>query len=101
MRLAVLLRLVASTPLANVVQLALVPPAMSMDKTQGVPEASTVESFVEAKFLERYPDADKMSTKDLRDWARVLHVPGVGKRTGCFKLLKDVSAVLKGSMKPI
>ena len=42
-RLAVLLRLVASTPLVSVVQLALVPHAMSTDETQGVPEASTVE----------------------------------------------------------
>ena len=50
-RLVVLPWLVASTPLASVVELALVPPATSMDAAQGVPEASTVESFVEAKFL--------------------------------------------------
>ena len=97
-RLAVLLRLVACTPLASVGQLAVVPPAMSMDRAQGVPQASTIESFVEAKFLESYPEAEQMSTADLRDWAKDLHVPGVGKRTGRTKLLKDVGAFLQRSM---
>ena len=96
--LAVLLRLVACTPLASVVQLAVVPPAMSMDKAQGAPQASTIESFVEAKFLESYPEAEQMSTADLRDWAKDLRVPGVGKRTGRTKLLKDVCAFLQQSM---
>ena len=97
-RLAVLLRLVACTPLASVGQLAVVPPAMSMDRAQGVPQASTIESFVEAKFLESYPEAEQMSTADLRDWAKDLRVPGVGKRTGRTKLLKDVCAFLQQSM---
>ena len=66
-RLGALLRLIACTLLANVVDLACVLPAKSMDATQELTEAGTTEGFVAAKFIERRPDADKMSASDLRD----------------------------------